>query len=69
MCFLRFKFNAPCLGPIVKLNYFVLSDIVYCLYISMHDRDSSIVCINCCVAMGADGGGDISSVLVPYCRS
>ena len=66
MCFFRFKLNVPCLGPVVKLDYFVLGDIVYCVYVSMCNCDRSVVCIDCSVTMGADGGGDIPSVIIPY---
>ena len=63
MYFFRFKFNGPCLGPIVELNYFLLSDAVYRVYVSVRDSNRSVICINCCVAMGANGGGDVSSVV------
>ena len=41
----------------------LLSDAVYRVYVSVRDSNRSVICINCCVAMGANGGGDVSSVV------
>ena len=66
MSFFGFKLNAPCLSPVVKLDYFILSDVMYLVYVSVRDCNRSIICVDCCVAMPANGGGDIPRVVVPY---
>ena len=66
MVFFWFKFNAPSLSPVVKLDYFRLGNIVYLVYISVRDCNRSVICIYYCVAMRANGSGDIPSVVVPY---
>ena len=64
--FFGFKLDMPCLGPVVKLNYFFLRNVVYLVYAFMRCCNSGFICIDCCVAMRANGGRDIPSVIVPY---
>ena len=45
LSFLGFKLDASCLGSVIKLYYFVLGYVVYCIYISMSDSYHSIVCV------------------------
>ena len=66
MFFFGFELDAPCLSPVVKLNYFILGDVMYLVYAFMHDCNSSVICLYCCVAMRTNGGGDIPRVIVPY---
>ena len=66
MSFFEFKIDTPCLGPVIKLYYLFLGNVLYLVYAFIRYCNSGVVCIDCCVAMRANGGGDIPGVLVPY---
>ena len=69
MCFFGFELNVPCLSPVVKMDYLILGVVMlYLVYISVRDCNHSIICVDCCVSMRANGSGDIPGVVVPYDR-
>ena len=65
MGFLRFKFNSSGLSPVIKLDNFFLRNFMYLVYIFVCCSNGSVIGVDCCVAVGADGGRDVSGVVVP----
>ena len=64
MGFLGLKFNSSGLSPVIKLDNFFLRNFMYLNYIFVCCGNGGVIGVDCGVAVGADGGGDVSSVVV-----
>ena len=59
------KFDSSGLSPVIQLNNFFLRNFMYLTYIFVGCSDGGVVGIDGGVAVRADGGGDVSSIIVP----
>ena len=54
---------------LVKLDDFLLYDVLYCTYTFVCGSHCCVICIDCCITVGAYGSGDISNVVILDSRS